>query len=211
MSLLLLLLLLFERIEAGPVGGFPRMARGPVGTLGVCKVSRRLPKRVRQRRMKPLGAALQDGVLTGPFCEPLAKALFVGRGPFECACASRFFLASSTSLCRFSSAIFSRCALERNLGYRSSVLDIPSTLRMCEHGNSRSSLSGCTYLCSCLLPLLLESQNILDARRLLLGNRLRRRLYRVGRHDCGGCDVEGVEVELCCSGGAAGNSPLPSR
>ena len=67
----------FCRIDAGPVGGSERMARGPVGT---------------------------DGALLDPFVawnESVACLLRV----------------SSTSFRRFSSAIRSRSAFERNLGF----------------------------------------------------------------------------------------------
>jgi hypothetical protein len=83
------------RDAAGPVGMSPRIARGPVGTR---------PAGSRRSGSGSTG-------LTGRESDEIPLRL----APLEDALACR---SASTSLARFSSASFSRCALDKNFGYR---------------------------------------------------------------------------------------------
>lgn len=80
-----------------------------------------------------------------PFCDPLRVPFDVcpfcaARFPFAAASAlSRLFRASSTSFCRFSSAMRSRSALERNLGFAAAASFSRFALRM------SSMLGGCFF------------------------------------------------------------------
>lgn len=93
------------RIAAGPVGISPvRKARGPVGIAG------------REAPFVPLVDGADD---LGPFRTEFTMLPLVLSDPSPGAGASNLALrcSSSTSLARFSTASFSRCAFERNLGY----------------------------------------------------------------------------------------------
>lgn len=94
---------LFEvcgRIAAGPVGTSPRKARGPVGIAGradvltpfVCSWS------LDRDNLTPLWPF--GGSVVGPWVP------------------SFFLFSSSISFARFSRASFSRCAFERNFGWK---------------------------------------------------------------------------------------------
>lgn len=81
------------RAAAGPVRMSPRMARGPVGT-------------------PPAGSRRLNSVVTG-LDGRNSDETPLWLAPLEDAFACR---SASTSLARFSSASFSRCALDKNLG-----------------------------------------------------------------------------------------------